>query len=116
MANKVGRNKKVCDKYKASGTREANKRIKQARHEKRMARFAKRKEEGKTYTYEPNPYEKDSKAYLKEAYDRSLKNVDHRLPLAKMTSLIRKVEDQINKEIAAAKELERAKKHGKNSK
>lgn len=51
MANKIGRNKAQCKAYKDSGRREQNKRAKQAKNQKRIERFAKRKEEGKTYTY-----------------------------------------------------------------
>lgn len=46
-----------CKNYKSRGQREINKAIKQKRHEKRVAQFAKRKEEGKTYSYQKNPYE-----------------------------------------------------------
>lgn len=51
MANKIGRNKAQCKAYKDSGRREQNKRNKQAKNQKRIERFAKRKEDGKTYTY-----------------------------------------------------------------
>lgn len=51
MANKIGSKKKTCEKYRNSGHKEENKVLKQKRHEKRMARFAKRKEEGKSYVY-----------------------------------------------------------------
>lgn len=46
-----------CKNYKSRGQREINKAIKQKRHEKRVAQFAKRREEGKTYSYQKNPYE-----------------------------------------------------------
>ena len=49
MANKIGRNKKVCEQYKKSGHREINKQIKQDRNQKRIARFAKRKSSGISY-------------------------------------------------------------------
>lgn len=45
-----------CKGYKSRGQRAINKAIKQKRHEKRMAKFAKRKEDGKTYKYKPNPF------------------------------------------------------------
>lgn len=47
-----------CKNYKSRGQREVNKAIKQKRHEKRVAQFAKRREEGKTHSYQKNPYEK----------------------------------------------------------
>ena len=49
-----------CKNYKSRGQREINKAIKQERHEKRVAQFAKRREEGKAYSYQKNPYEKES--------------------------------------------------------
>lgn len=64
MANKIGRNKKWCENYKKSGKREENKRIKQKRDEKRRERFAKRREEGKTYKYDPAK----SAAKIQEAF------------------------------------------------
>ncbi len=47
-----------CKNYKSRGQREINKAIKQERHKKRMAMFAKRRDEGKVYEYEPNPYDR----------------------------------------------------------
>lgn len=41
---KIGRNKKTCEKYKQLGKRELNKKIKQERHEKRLAYFKERRE------------------------------------------------------------------------
>ena len=49
MANKIGRNKKACEKYKNSGHREINKQLKQERNKKRIARFESRKAAGKSY-------------------------------------------------------------------
>ena len=59
-----------CKGYKSCGQRAINKAIKQKRHEKRMAKFAKRKEDGKTYAYQKNPYEKDSREWLTERAER----------------------------------------------
>lgn len=42
---------KCYENYRNGGHKEINKHRKQERHEKRMARFAKRKEEGKSYKY-----------------------------------------------------------------
>ena len=62
-----------CKGYKTRGQREANKAIKQKHHEKRVADFAKRKEEGKTYSYQKNPFEKDSRKWLTERARREEK-------------------------------------------
>lgn len=48
MARKGG-NKKRCERYRLSGHREENKRRKQAKAQKRMEKFAARKESGNTY-------------------------------------------------------------------
>lgn len=74
--DKHGKHKEWCKNYKASGQREVNKVKKQERHEKHLAYFAKRREEGKTYTYQKNPYEKDSRAWLTECAKRAEK--EHR--------------------------------------
>ena len=71
--DKHGKHKEWCKNYKARGQRETNKAIKQKRHEKRVADFAKRKEEGKTYTYQKNPYEKDTNKWLTERARREEK-------------------------------------------
>lgn len=47
-----------CKNYRSRGQRKINKAIKQERHKKRMAMFAKRRDEGKVYEYEPNPYDR----------------------------------------------------------
>lgn len=71
--DKHGKHKEWCKNYKASGQREVNKVKKQERHEKQLAYFAKRREEGKTYTYQKNPHEKDSRAWLTERAKRASK-------------------------------------------
>lgn len=67
-------NKKRYDRYKQENRRAINKKKKAMKHEKRMARFAKRREDGKTYQYEPNPYKKDTKEYYEEERRRLNKN------------------------------------------
>ena len=104
MANKIGRNKKVCDSYRTSGRRSENKIAKQIRHEKRMAKFAKRREEGKSYEYSPNPFTKGTKEYIQEEKRRSEKNVNHKTPLQTMASIMKKLDNQLAKERMARKE------------
>lgn len=88
MASKNGRNKKACDKYRQLGRKQINKDLKAKKHEARMAHFAKRKEEGKSYVYEP-PKSKG------ERRRRAKKNVDRRLPIAKLDSIFRKLDNEI---------------------
>ena len=63
MSKPNKRHGEKCKEYKLAGRREINKAIKQERHKKRMAMFAKRKEEGKAYEYEPNPYNTTNMEY-----------------------------------------------------
>ena len=107
---KYGRNKKWCEKYKNTGRRLINKEEKKKREEKKLERFKKRREEGKTYVYKPNPYDKDSKKrsekrkYWEERRRREEKNnKPHKLPLAHTTSIMRRLQNRIDKETAALK-------------
>lgn len=96
--SKIGRNKKRCEHYRLSGNLQTNKLLKRERNEKRIAKFAARREAGKTYEYKPNPYAKDSGAYYEEVSKRSVKNEDVRLPLQKLASIMRKLDNQLAKE------------------
>ena len=89
--------KKRFEKYKSSGRREANKIVKQQRDEKRKARFAKRKEEGKAYEYEPIPYEKGSKDYNREARIRTQKNQPHKTECQTVTSILQKLQNDLDR-------------------
>ena len=96
MAKQGNKNNKArCEKYKQMGRREINKAEKQKRHQKRMERFAKRKENGKSYQYKPNPFKKDSKEYIAEANARARKNTNHKLPISKFDSIMRKVDNYL---------------------
>lgn len=101
--SKIGRNKKRCEHYRTSGNLQTNKLLKQERNEKRIAKFAARCEAGKTYIYQANPYSKDSIMYVREATRRAEKNIDRRLPLQKITSIMRKLNNQLAKEMAENK-------------
>lgn len=106
---KYGRNKKWCEHYKSTNQRGKNKALKAERNEKRLAYFAKRREEGKAYEYKPNPYDKDSKKrnekrrYWNEHRVRAEKNVDHRDPVSKWRSIMRKLQNEVNAEEEARK-------------
>ena len=62
-----------CKGYKSRGQRAINKAIKQERHKRRLAKFAERREDGKTYSYQKNPYEKDTREWLTECARREEK-------------------------------------------
>lgn len=101
--SKIGRNKKRCEHYRLSGNLQTNKLLKAERNEKRIAKFAARREAGKSYKYQANPYSQDSAAYVTEATRRAEKNVDRRLPLQKLTSVMRKLSNHLAKEMAENK-------------
>ena len=63
MSCKAGNknHKARCQQYKSEGRRELNKKKKAARHEKRMQRFAERRESGKCYQYDKKRTEKKIK-------------------------------------------------------
>ena len=75
----------------------------------REEKMNKRREAGKTYTYKPNPFSKGSDEYREEQWNRAYKNVSHKTPFAKWTSVMAKMENQLEAERKAVK----VKKEGK---
>lgn len=101
--SKIGKNKKRCEHYRTSGNLHTNKLQKQERNEKLIDKFAARRATGKRYKYKPNPFEKGSDKYIIEAKHRAEKNVDRRLPLQKLTNIMRKLNNQLAKEMSEMK-------------
>ena len=101
--SKIGKNKKRCEHYRTSGNLHTNKLQKQERNEKLIDKFAARRAAGKRYEYTSNPYTKGSDEYMEEARLRAEKNVDRRLPLQKLTSIMRKLNNQLAKEMSEMK-------------
>ena len=108
---KPGKNKPQCEKYRKSGHREENKRLRKLRHEKRMAKFAKRRADGKAYEYKPNPYKEGTVEYNRENAVRHDKCVNKRkTPYQRLRSFFDKLNNEISKaEKAAKREAERIK-------
>ena len=79
----------------------------------REEKMNKRREAGKTYKYKPNPFPKGSDEYYDEQWDRSHKNVSHKTPFARWTSIMAKLENQLDEERKAAKEKKENKNGGK---
>lgn len=121
MANKIGRNKKWCEKYKQTGRREENKRIKQERHKKRMERFAKRKEAGISYEYKKGNVLAKLKEAEKNGTDINFdffkgkwisnykSNRSMHTHCARMKSVFRKLQNEVNKIEQERKDIERLK-------
>lgn len=72
--------------------------INAAREERRQAKFAKKREDGCAYEYKPIPFEKGTVEYAHEKLERAVKTVSKKTPLARMTSIMRKLDNQLVKE------------------
>ena len=86
--------------YNAQGHREKNKILKAKRHEKRLAKFTRRKDEGKTYVYKPIPFAKDTEKYIIEKNARRNKMEEtwnRKTPLQRFISAMRKSENEVEK-------------------
>lgn len=111
-----------CKGYKLRGQRAINKAIKQKRHEKRMAKFAERKEKAKTYKYEPNPYSADMELphnYVKEQREtRSFNSYKNAVPeFQRMARVFGRLDRDMRAiEEAARQEEIKQKKSGKKKK
>ena len=79
----------------------------------REEKMNKRREAGKTYKYKPNPFPKGSDEYYDEQWDRSHKNVSHKTPFARWTSIMAKLGNRLETERKAAKEKKENKNGGK---
>lgn len=101
---RIGKHKQKYDAYKMGGRKIINKQLKQEKHKKRMAASAKRKEEGLTYEYKPNPFPKDSYEYNQEKRIRAEKCKDRRTPEAKIRSIMAKLDNYLAKKSQEAKE------------
>lgn len=77
--------------------------VKANRPDKRAEKFAKRRAEGKTYVYKPNPFAKGSDEWREEEYERAHKNDSKKPELQKWTSTMAKLNNQLEKEKAARK-------------
>ena len=95
---KPGKNKKQCEKYRNSGHKEINAQLKKERAEKRAAKFAKRREDGKAYEYKPNPYKKGTKEYARERRERAAKNKPKKTEFERMKSIFTKLDNEISKQ------------------
>ena len=79
----------------------------------REEKMNKRREAGKTYKYKSNPFPEGSDEYRKEQWNRSHKNVSHKTPFARWTSIMAKLENQLESERKATKEKKENKNGGK---
>lgn len=101
-----GKHKAKYDKWKNSGHLQRNKQLKKERDEKRRLHFQIRREEGKTYQYKPNPYKKDTSEYLVEAFERAAKNKQNKTETQRITSVMRKLDNELENAIKENKRKE----------
>lgn len=126
MANKIGRNKKKCERYRMSGHREMNKKLAQERAQKVAEHFAARKEAGKCYEYSKQHSAEKVAKYLEEHdiskkyYDANKEILDKKIfgsnknsskPAhtyhSRMKSVMRKLQNNLDAKTAALKAKER---------
>ena len=79
----------------------------------REEKMNKSREAGKTYKYKPNPFPKGSDEYYDEQWNRLHKNVSHKTPFARWTSIMAKLGNRLETERKAAKEKKENKNGGK---
>lgn len=70
----------------------------------REEKMNKRREAGKTYKYNPNQFPKGSDEYREEQWNRAHKNVSRKTPFARWTSIMRKMENELEAQKRAIKE------------
>lgn len=80
------------------------------KEEKRQAKFAAKRGTDKEYKYTPNPYEKGTPDYYAEQFDRAVKNNSKKLPIAQWDSMMKKLDNELEKEKEIAKEFNSKKK------
>lgn len=91
MANKKS---KSTGKISNKGRTEAHKR----QEEKRQAKFAKRREEGKAYKYKANPYTEGTIEYYNERTLRAEKNKCNKVEYARLRSIFAKLDNWLSKQ------------------
>lgn len=97
---KKGKMKKACEKYRMSGHKQENKKLRRERHKKRLEKFAKRKECGKTYEYKKNPYKRGTDEYVIEKESRKEKHINSgtKTEVQRFVSTMKMLDNWIKKE------------------
>ena len=90
----------MAKKAKATGKMSSGNKAAQnkAKEERRQAKFAKKREEGRAYEYKPIPYAKGTVEYVHEKLARTEKTVSKKTPIASFTSIMKKLDNQLAKE------------------
>lgn len=102
---KNGKNKKRCEKYRNSGHKEINKKLRQERHQKRLAFFAKRRADGKpnANATSHNIVGNDANTNLTEKDSIVYSRRPKQLPLSWWTGIMRQTKNYLDGEAHAMK-------------
>lgn len=90
MAKKAKATGKMSSGNKAAQNKE--------KEDRRQAKFATKRDEGRAYEYKPNTYAKGTVEYAHEKIVRAEKTIGKKTPVARLTSIMRKLENQLAKE------------------
>ena len=111
--------KERCTKYKNRGQCEINKKKKQEKNERRIAKFAARRKDKQPHTYVPKDPETRGTNKMEPMGDFAWRpKMEHMVEPQKWTSAMRRIQNQIDKErleMKRALEAETNKKKGKNN-
>lgn len=69
--------------------------VNESREDKRQAKFARKREEGRAYTYAPNPYRKGTNDYIIESIKRAEKSKSKKTPVAQWKSIMAKLDNEL---------------------
>lgn len=111
------RHNELCKKYKQEGRREKNKAITAERNERRIAKFARRRENKEpriTYAADPDDRGTNMQPPLGDFAYRP--KMDNMLPYQRERSFERRIQNQLDAEIMAEKKAEQQIKSKKNNK
>ena len=113
MSCKMGNrsHKEGCLKYKQEGRREKNKKLKAERNERRIAKFARRREKKQEGSYAPKDPENRGTNLQSPIGDFAYRpRMEHMTEFQKVKSFERRIQNQLDAEILEKKRQEQKKK------
>lgn len=113
MSCKMGNrsHKEGCLKYKQEGRREKNKKLRAERNERRIAKFARRREKKQERSYAPSDPENRGTNLQPPIGDFAYRpRMEHMTEFQKVKSFERRIQNQLDAEILEKKQQEQKKK------
>ena len=111
------RHHELCQKYKQEGRREKNKKIRAERNERRIAKFARRREnKPPRVSYASNPEDRGDNRQAPLGDFAYRPKMDHMVPFQKERSFEQRIQNQLDAEILAMKREEQKRKSKNNNK